>query len=686
MQGQGTAALIGRLPLEKGSKSSASRRHPFPLRAGARGLASRGSAQVTARGANLARSAGKIALMSYLVLARKYRPQTFADMVGQENATRTLQGALRDNRVGHAYLFSGPRGTGKTTIARVLAKALNCEKGPAIEPCNTCERCLAADAGSEIDLVEIDAASNTGVDDVRLLREQVAYAPMRARFRIYIVDEVHMLSRGAFNAFLKTLEEPPPHVKFLFATTDPQKLPETITSRCQIIKLAPLPEKVIASRLDHVFANEGVTAAPGVTAEIARRVRGGMRDALSMADQLLSLVGMQPSVADVERLSEGQGVDELDRIVDCIAAHDRKGVLLALPTTEGSEGELLAALLEHVRAALIVLLVGADNPIVSGGPERARALRERAERIGVERLQTWLEELLQARERVRLLPSHARAVLEVTLLDLCREETSLALDEIAARLVALEQRVSSPAPRDTAVTQPSRSSPAAEREAHGVLQPAPRPVSRERAPNDEPPASDAPPAAIARFAARPADGPKHATKELHVSDASSTPEGRAPTSRTKPGTSDDDLDVPRAITAAVERSAPERSASERSGPERSASERPKPRISGTHDAWTRFLEVLSETSSALADTLRARGKLADFASGRAVVQMANLREHERAQIHDARSQRAMTNAFTAAIGSPVTVVVEDQSHVRATKDAYTAKVAELFDGRIEDEG
>jgi DNA polymerase-3 subunit gamma/tau len=637
-----------------------------------------------------ARSTGKIALMSYLVLARKYRPQTFADMVGQENATRTLQGALRDNRVGHAYLFSGPRGTGKTTIARILAKALNCEKGPAIEPCNACERCLSADEGSEIDLVEIDAASNTGVDDVRLLRDQVAYAPMRARFRIYIVDEVHMLSRGAFNAFLKTLEEPPPHVKFLFATTDPQKLPETIVSRCQVIKLAPLPEKVIAARLDHVFSNEGVNAAPGVAAEIARRVRGGMRDALSMADQLLSLVGMQPTVEDVDRLSEGQGVEELDHIVDCIAAHDRKGVLLALPTSEGSEGELLAALLEHVRSALIVLLVGPENPIVSGGPDRARAMLERARPIGVERLQTWLEELLQARERVRLLPNHARAVLEVTLLDLCREETSLALDEIAARLSALEQRVSAPAgarePASTAEVRrssdpvpPRTSDPSGDVEAHGTLQPAPRPPARERPPEAARTVAEAPlptraPAPESARTAAPttARAPAPAPTRVPIADTARAPVRE---SKSREGA---EIQAEKASSDAPP-TEPVKSA-------RTPAERPKPRLSGTHDAWARFLEVLAETSGSLAETLRARGKLADLANGRAVVQLSNLREHERAQVHDARSQRAVTNAFTQALGAPHTVVLEDQSSVRAHKDAYTQKVAELFDGRIEDEG
>jgi DNA polymerase-3 subunit gamma/tau len=374
--------------------------------------------------------------MTYLVLARKYRPKVFADMVGQENVAQNLRGAIAEGRVGHAYLFSGPRGTGKTTTARIFAKALNCERGPTPDPCGVCERCVAADDGSEIDIIEIDAASNTGVDDVRLLREQVAYAPMRARFKIYIIDEVHMLSRGAFNAFLKTVEEPPPHVKFLFATTDPQKVPETILSRCQLLKLAPIAEKTIRARLEHVFAAENVHPGPGVSEEIARRARGGMRDALSMADQLLSLVGSEPTLADVARLGEGGGVVELERVVQAVIAHDRKALLLSLPRTEGSEGEFLSGLLEYVRTALVVFVVGEESPVVSESPERARGMRALAAQVGLERLQNWLEELIMARERIRQLPTHARAVLEATLLDLCREETTIALDEIAARLVA----------------------------------------------------------------------------------------------------------------------------------------------------------------------------------------------------------------------------------------------------------
>src|SRR5688572_20260791 len=196
--------------------------------------------------------------MSYLVLARKYRPRTFSEVVGQETAMRTLQGAIDESRVGHAYLFTGPRGTGKTTTARILAKALLCVRGPTPEPCLECDHCRDIESGSHVDLIEMDAASNRGIDEARDVRERVAYAPMRARFKVYIIDEVHQLTPQAFNALLKTLEEPPPHVKFLLATTELEKVIETVRSRCQIVRLSLIPEARISDHLEAVFARESV--------------------------------------------------------------------------------------------------------------------------------------------------------------------------------------------------------------------------------------------------------------------------------------------------------------------------------------------------------------------------------------------------------------------------------------------
>ena len=402
--------------------------------------------------------------MTYLVLARKYRPKSFAEVVGQRSATATLRGAIEEERIGHAYLFFGPRGTGKTTMARIFAKALNCEKGPTVEPCGTCERCRAADDGSEVDIVEIDAASNRGIDDIRSLRESASYRPMRARFKIFIVDEAHMLTKEAVNAFLKTLEEPPPHVKLFFATTEPEKLLPTFVSRCQQVRLELLPEGEIASRLLAVFEKEGIRAGPGVAQEVARRSRGGLRDALSLCDQLVSLVGNEPALADLEKLSAGTGRDEVEALIDRVEAGDRAGALAALPAAEGGERELLAGIFTSLRNALLAGLRGADSPQLDLDPDAKRRARERFDRLGSDRIEAWLSELLRARERMELLRSvSARWILELTLLDLCRSETSMPLDELQGKLLALESRLAGGAAAPTTAARPASSTPAAPR-------------------------------------------------------------------------------------------------------------------------------------------------------------------------------------------------------------------------------
>jgi DNA polymerase-3 subunit gamma/tau len=229
--------------------------------------------------------------MSYTVLARKYRPQTFADQVGQEHVTRTLANAIQTGRIAHAFLFTGVRGVGKTTSARLLAKALNCEQGPTPEPCNVCDACTQITAGVDLDVLEIDGASNNGVDDVRRLQESLPYRPARDRFKIVIVDEVHMLSTAAFNAFLKTLEEPPAHVKFIFATTEAHKVPVTIRSRCQHYSFRLIPQPVIAARVSYILAQEGIEADDEAIAIVAREAAGSMRDALTLLDQVIAFSG-----------------------------------------------------------------------------------------------------------------------------------------------------------------------------------------------------------------------------------------------------------------------------------------------------------------------------------------------------------------------------------------------------------
>src|SRR5246500_3067192 len=237
--------------------------------------------------------------MSYEVFARKYRPQTFDDLVGQAHVSRTLKNAVTQNRLAHAYLFVGPRGIGKTSTARILAKALNCVKGPTVTPDNTCDNCKEIAAGNSLDVLEIDGASNNGVEQVRELRDNVRYAPSKSRFKIYIIDEVHMLTAAAFNALLKTLEEPPPHVKFIFATTEPQKVLPTIVSRCQRFDLHRIPAKLIADHLQFIAKKEKIRLESAAAHAIARGAEGGLRDAESMLDQLVAFCGEKISESDV---------------------------------------------------------------------------------------------------------------------------------------------------------------------------------------------------------------------------------------------------------------------------------------------------------------------------------------------------------------------------------------------------
>src|SRR5207302_6329509 len=238
----------------------------------------------------------------YTVLARRYRPQQFSDLVGQEAVAQVLMNALQSNRVAHAYLFTGARGVGKTSTARILAKCLNCEGGPTTKPCGECELCRSIAVGEDIDVLEIDGASNRGIDEVREIRQNVQFRPSRARYKIYIIDEVHMLTPPAFNALLKTLEEPPAHVKFIFATTEVQKIPVTILSRCQRFDFAGISVPRIVERLKQIVAGEEMKADAEALELIARRAGGSMRDAQSLLDQLLSFGAEKLTVANVHRL------------------------------------------------------------------------------------------------------------------------------------------------------------------------------------------------------------------------------------------------------------------------------------------------------------------------------------------------------------------------------------------------
>jgi len=299
---------------------------------------------------------------SYQVFARKYRPQTFDEVVGQEHITRTLKNAIEQNRLAHAYLFVGPRGTGKTSTARILAKALNCEKGPTPNPCGVCERCREIAEGRSLDVLEYDAASNTQVDKIReLILEKVKYAPAGGRYKLYIIDEVHMLSAGSFNALLKTLEEPPEHVIFVFATTDPQKVPLTIVSRCQRFDLRRIPAPLIAKHLQFIAKNEKIALDNSAAQAIAKGAEGGLRDAESMLDQLVAFCGNKISEEDVLNIFGFTAQQTVFELAGFILKNDSAQALAAV-NSQAEKGKDLSRLMEDLIGHLRDLLVTKADP------------------------------------------------------------------------------------------------------------------------------------------------------------------------------------------------------------------------------------------------------------------------------------------------------------------------------------
>ncbi len=284
--------------------------------------------------------------VGYQVIARKWRPQKFDDVVGQEHVVRTLKNAITQNRIAHAYLFVGPRGTGKTTTARIFAKCLNAEGGPSVDPSDDSEISKSIMNGSCMDVLEIDGASNNGVEQVRDLREDAQYAPSQGRYKIYIIDEVHMLSTAAFNALLKILEEPPSHVKFIFATTESQKVLPTIVSRCQRFDLKPIPENLIQDHLAHICSAEGIQAEDAALKAIARLADGGMRDSQSILDQMIAFCGSSISEEDVLQVYGLAGAEQIDQLAQAVATGSHRDILGIVDTLDASGRDFFRVLVD----------------------------------------------------------------------------------------------------------------------------------------------------------------------------------------------------------------------------------------------------------------------------------------------------------------------------------------------------
>ena len=427
--------------------------------------------------------------MTYQVLARKWRPQEFAAVVGQDPVTRTLQNALASGRVAHAYLFTGPRGVGKTTTARLLAKALACTKRQGPEACGACPSCLDFVSGAPIDVMEIDAASNTGVDDIRTLRENVKYAPARGRFKIYIVDEVHMLSGPAFNAFLKTLEEPPAHVVFVLATTDPRKIPATVLSRCQRFDFRPIPPEQLTATLTEILTKEGITFEPGALPLLVRAAEGSLRDALSLLDTAIAYGGGALDETSVARLLGSSSPVHVRGFLAALLARDGAAALEAVDRA-ARDGEDLAWLcrevVETARRALVIK-VAPDAPFADLTAAERAALAETAGPVSADELIYLLRAFMEADAEMRRSP-HPRVELEIAAVRAARRPRPESIDALIAKVDEAVGRIRGGAAGRPAVVQPS-------------LLDAPAPAARATVP---PPVSGA---SVAPSTARPSATP-----------------------------------------------------------------------------------------------------------------------------------------------------------------------------------
>lgn len=353
--------------------------------------------------------------MSYQVLARKWRPKRFADTVGQDHVLKALSNALLNDRVHHAYVFTGTRGVGKTTLARIVAKCLNCEAGMSAEPCGQCRSCIEIDEGRFVDLIEVDAASRTKVDDTRELLDNVQYAPSRGRFKVYLIDEVHMLSGHSFNALLKTLEEPPPHVQFLLATTEPQKLPATVLSRCVQFHLRNLSPEQIADHLRRILEQENVEADPTAITELAHAAEGSVRDALSLTDQAIVMGGGKISQDDVLKMLGATSRSQMRALVDALVDQDAAAALIAISTLSGHAVDF-ERVLADLLSTLHRIAVAQIAPVsVDDSAEESEHIIRWSRRVSAEDLQLFYHLGVAGRRDIPYMPD-PRAGLEMIVL------------------------------------------------------------------------------------------------------------------------------------------------------------------------------------------------------------------------------------------------------------------------------
>ncbi|WP_205091560.1 DNA polymerase III subunit gamma/tau [Thalassobacillus pellis] len=385
--------------------------------------------------------------MSYQALYRVWRPRNFADVVGQTHITRTLQNAIMQDKFSHAYLFSGPRGTGKTSAAKIFAKAVNCERSPVKEPCNECPACLGIQDGSISDVIEIDAASNNGVEQIREIRDKVKYAPSAVQYKVYIVDEVHMLSIGAFNALLKTLEEPPKHVIFILATTEPHKIPLTIISRCQRFDFKRISQQAMVERMETIIASEGITVNREALEVVALTAEGGMRDALSLLDQAISYSDDEVSIDDVLAVTGSVSQQKLAGVIDALHNQDVKGALQHVDDLiqNGKDpGRFVFDLIYYLRDILLYKSApGLEDSLERAIPDET--FKELVERLEPGWIQQAIKELNQCQQEMKWTTS-PKVFIEIAMLNLADNDSkepaeAEAVKRLARRMEEMEREL-----------------------------------------------------------------------------------------------------------------------------------------------------------------------------------------------------------------------------------------------------
>ena len=436
----------------------------------------------------------------YTVVARRYRPQLFGDLVGQGHIAKALSNAIHQNRVGHAYLFTGARGVGKTSSARIFAKCLNCQQGPTSDPCNECDICQAVSVGEDVDVLEIDGASNRGIDEIRQLRSNAGVRPSRSKFKIYIIDEVHMLTQQAFNALLKTLEEPPAHVKFIFCTTDPQKIPITVLSRCQRFDFSPVQTDDIGKRLKEIAENEGVNADDGALALLARRANGSMRDSQSLLEQLFSFCGETISVEDVNQLLGTADISRIIELAKAMTAKDAKTSLgfITKAAADGVDaGQFTQQLLGYYRDMMAVRVGCGADTLLSCNASDMDELKSLGDELGLETILSIVQILDGAVVRMQS-SVHTRTLLEVAVVRICNLENLSSLSDLVSALSQGGQIASAATSKKKLNNSQNLSSPPSS--APVSPQPARKTTSNQTKPQapDTPPAQavQAPPSAV----------------------------------------------------------------------------------------------------------------------------------------------------------------------------------------------